>query len=344
MLSFATEFPVDPARTSPDFLRAIREWLIGSPHTVFEDADLDQFETQDEWIKRKSNETIESLRFEATSVDAAAVRYTRVDGGLEWVSTIVFSRGQPSGWIAIRTFCESRHPSVRLPIAKKPVFVRTFLSRLGGGVDGELTVSASPHLLAHSDMDLAARCLLGSAGCRLPIVYVSACFQGGYLVNINSLADSLSGMAHVLIEPNRPFSLRLMLEVKSENVYGGTIGIYWPDGGGRRSFFLGPQYDSRADLERAVADEIRSALVNRRPLARVTWGYVQEQVSRRTFDRLREQGSTELDKYIEVFDSELAAKRHELEDAELEIARLQAEVRRYQAQSPMQSGLMLAGC
>lgn len=341
MLSFATEFPVSAKARSADFLAAVSEWLLGSPHTVFESADLASFDAQVEWSAKKSNEQIEVLRFESATSSTAAVRYTKIDGGLEWVSTVVFCQASPAGWIGIRTSCESQHPSVRLPAARKPVFVRTFLNRLSGGLDGELTASASARTLANSEVPLAARCLSGQTGCRLPVVYVSARFQGGHTVNVNALADALAGMAHVVVEPNRPFSVRLMQEVKSENVYGGALGIYWPDGGGRRSFFPGRQFESTAELERAVVDEIRLALVNRRPLARTTWASVQEQISRQKFAELRAAGSTAVDEYVQNFDKEAKAKQQELEDAEQEISRLQAEIRKYQSQSPMQSGLSL---
>ena len=341
MLSFATEFPVDTLRTSADFLIAVREWLLGSPHTVLEAHDLDKFDVNDEWTLRKSNEQIETLRFVSNGTDTAAVRYTKVQGGLEWVSTIGFARGQPNSWIGVRTSCESQHPSKRLPVAKKPVFVRTFLNRLGGGIDGDVTVQNTPIYLANSDIDVAARCISGRAGCRMPVVYVSARFQGGYLLNVDALADALAGMAHVLVEPNRAFSVRLMSEAASQNVYGGTIGVYWPDGGGRRSFFLGREFESANELERAVVEEIRNALTNRRPLTRTTWSAVRESLSRRTFNALRDQGSTEVERYVEEFDKELKSKQEELDDAEREIARLQADIRKYQAQSPMESGLPL---
>lgn len=341
MLSFATEFPIQTTRTSTDFLVAVREWLLGSPHTAFEVSDLSEMETRDEFSAKKSNELIEVLKYESTASDMAAVRYTKSAQGLEWVSTIVLSRGQPSSWIGIRTSCESQHPAARLPVAKKPVFVQTFLTRLGGGTDGEIRMQAIPLRLTNSDIPLAARCMSGQAGCRLPLVYVSARFQGGHIVNVDSLAEALAGMAHVLVEPNRAFSVRLMHEVRSQNVYGGAIGVYWPEGGGRRSFFLHQESESPQEMERAVVEEVRSALANRRPLARVTWSAVQELISRRTFNALREQGSTEVQKYVDEFDKELKSKQEDIEDAEREISRLEAEIRKYQAQSPMQSGLIL---
>ena len=341
MLSFATEFPIESTRTSVDFLVTVREWLLGSPHTGFEASDLSNMDAQEEFSAKKSNELIEALKYETASSDMAAIRYTKLDRGLEWVSTIVFSGGQPSSWVGMRISCESQHPATRLPIARKPVFVQTFLTRLGGGPDGEIKVQATPFRLANSDIPLAARCISGKAGCRLPLVYVSARFQGGHIVDVDSLASALAGMAHVLVEPNRPFSVRLMNEVSSQNVYGGAIGVYWPEGGGRRSFFPHHETASPSEMESAVVDEVRSALANRRPLARVTWATLQELISRRTFSALREQGSTEVQKYVDEFDKELKSKQEKLEDAEHEIARLEAEIRKYQAQSPMQSGLAL---
>ena len=90
MLSFATEFPVETTRTSVDFLAAVREWLLGSPHTAFEASDLSEIEAKDEFSAKKSNELIETLKYQATGSDMAAIRYTKLDRGLEWVSTIVF--------------------------------------------------------------------------------------------------------------------------------------------------------------------------------------------------------------------------------------------------------------
>jgi len=35
MLSFATEFPVSQVTTSAAFLRTVKKWILGSPHTKF---------------------------------------------------------------------------------------------------------------------------------------------------------------------------------------------------------------------------------------------------------------------------------------------------------------------
>ena len=132
-----------------------------------------------------------------------------------------------------------------------------------------------------------------------------------------------------------------MMEAESENVYGGAVGIYWPDGGGRQSFFPGRQYPSAKELQTAIVEEVRTALINRRPLARTTWPSVQEALSSAKLDELRASGSTAVQEYIDNFDAESTARKQELADAEREIERLRSEVRKFQARAPMQAGLTL---
>lgn len=341
MLSFATEFPVDPDRTTEDFLRAMVTWISGSPHTGLSAEMLRDLLQKDEAHVENGKEKVQSLLATSPDVDLAGIRYSRHDNDLEWLTTVVFSRTSSDAWVGVRVECESQHAAARLPSAKKPVVVRTVLESLGGAADGPLPIRDTAHILTNTDIDLAAKLIRGDAGCRLPIVYVSARFQGGYILDVNRLAADLSGMAHVVVEPNRPFSVRLQLEVDSENVYGGTIGIYWPEGGGRRAFFLGGDYSTPGHLAGAIKDEVRAALLNRRPIARCTWAYVRETASRQAILSLKASGSKAIDEYVEKFDQEIEAKNQRLEEAESEIQRLRNELRVYEARAGTASGGLL---
>lgn len=338
MLSFATEFPVDADRTTADFLQAMVRWISGSPHTSLSAERLLELQQKDEAFVQSCNEQVQSLVSRSSDTDLAGVRYSRHDDDLEWLTTVVFSRTSFDAWVGIRVECESRHAAAHLPSAKKPVVVRTVLESLGGAADGSLLIRDQAHILANTDIDLAAKLIRGEAGCRLPIAYVSAKFQGGYLLDFNRLAADLSGMAHVVVEPNRPFSARLQLEVDSENVYGGTIGVYWPEGGRRRAFFFGGEYSTPGQLATAIKDEIRAALLNRRTIARCTWAYVRETASRQAIQLLKSSGSKAIDDYVKTFDQEIEAKNQRLEDAEREIQRLHNELRKYEARVGATSG------
>ena len=343
MLNFATEFPVTHAHDARAFLDAVRAWLLGSPHTAFTPADLDALPdwAAGDWSASRAHEVIRALHVQAPDDDAAAVGYQRHDGDLKWAIAIGFSRQDRDSWVSVRVSCEADGAAGRLPEAKKPVVVRTLLERLGGAADGLLTVQAEPYLLTPDDLELATLCLTGQAGCRLPVVYVSAEYAGHHAVDTGALAIALAGVAHVLVEPDRRYSLLIRDATGAVNTYGGTIGIYWPEGRGRRTFFAGPVHRTAADLAAAVTEEVRTALLTRRPLARCTWAAVQEAHSRRALAQLRREGSSEIDLYVAEFDRELQAKDRQLADAEREILRLRDELREGAASTPPGAGLTL---
>jgi hypothetical protein len=339
MLSFASEFSVKHQHPAPAFVNVLRKWILGSPHTAFTSAEVAHFGREGDWAATKGTEHIETLSLATSEGDSMAIRYVRSDTDLEWATSAVFSRTAADTWVGIRVSCESHHPAVRLPPAKKPVLVRTILTELGGGSDGNLRVGDAPLILRDADIDLAAKLIRGEAGSRLPIVYVSAGFLGKHLVDSRKLASDLSGMAHVVVEPNRPFSLRLKLDVEGQNVYGGTVGVYWPEGTGRRSFFLGQEFESSTDLERAIGEEVRSALVNRRPLERCSWSTVKQLASRQAQAALLTAGSRDLAGYAELAKQELNETQNKLDAAEREARRLQAEIRMYEARLSASAGV-----
>jgi hypothetical protein len=292
-------------------------------------------------VSKKRTERFDALLFADADEEAAAIKHSKIDGDINWETTAVFSKKASDAWVSVRTSRESNHPATRLPPAKKPRLIGTLLERLGGASDGKLTVTDQAYRLTNSEIGLAASLLIGEARCHLPVVYISCGFDGRHSIDVNSIAHDLAGMAHVVSEPNRPFSQRLQIEVNSENVYGGAIGIYWPNGQGRRSFFLNQTLKDAKTIKREVADEIRTALLNRRPMVRCTWSSVEEASSRLTYKALKESGSNEVDRYTEAFDSELKAKQQLILDAEREISRLQAEVRKLESNVSSSTGIAL---
>ncbi|GAB3439305.1 hypothetical protein NX773_01730 [Massilia solisilvae] len=340
MLSFSTEFPVPETVIADDVCEAVREWISGSPHTRFNAAHLTGLGSGEVWDAAEGLEFIESIREDAADACTVAIIYRRDEEDFEWITTIVFAAQTVSKWISVRVECEPRHPRAKVPAARKPILIRTLLRKLGGGVDGEFKMAVAPIVLASSEVELAARCINGDVSSYLPIVYVSSQFNGHYAVNPNNLAALLFGMAHVVVEPNRAFSIELMKAVDGINVYGGTIALYWPEGGGRRSFFKRENI-SAGELERAIFEEVRRSLVNRRPLLRCTLAAVKEQKSRRHINALKDAGSKAVDEYVSAFEEENRAKDAALAAAEAEIVRLKGELRHIDAQSDPSGGLQL---
>lgn len=358
MISFATDFAVDPAHGPEDFLRAIASWLLDVEHTAIAAEQLQALLTDASARINTGGELLQTLIARQSDATVAGIRYSRQEEQLTWITTVVFSRRQkpranaspsaslpdtsnigtdvrPTGdaWLGIRIECTSSLPQAHLPVERDPAIVPALLNALGGGQDGPLCVSDQPRLLAGHELPLAADLILGYSDHRLPIVYVSACFQPGHTINPQRLASRLAGRAHVVVEPNNSFSRQLQALAESANVYGGTVGIYWPEGGEPRRFYLGTLYQTAAELGDAIQEELHRTLRQRRPLPRCTWAHLREQVSQNTIAALKSAGSLSIDDCIRSFDEELAAKEQLLQEAEEEIERLRQELRQREVRS-----------
>ncbi len=106
------------------------------------------------------------------------LRYIRTEGGLEWTTSIVSLKTKERHVLSIQVSCEALNTAVSLPPPKKPYFIRQALAKLGGGMDGEIPVADKPFRLAEGEADIAAALIGGLAKNKLPIVYVSAGFDG----------------------------------------------------------------------------------------------------------------------------------------------------------------------
>ncbi|MDQ0301931.1 PspA/IM30 family protein [Ancylobacter polymorphus] len=341
MLSFATEFPVPSEGVESIFLATIKKWIIESPHTAFTESDIAHVGLGDEFNVQVGSQILSSISVSNNNEVTLASKLVAEDRDIEWTTSIVLHKNGEECWIGVRTSREARNATVSLPMAKKPVIVRLILDALGGANDGDLAVQGVPRFLTNNEIALAAQIVLGSIETRLPVVYVSVSFNGRPAVDPSTLAKELSGMAHVVVEPNRPFSQRLQLEVNSLNVYGGVVGIYWPDAAGRRLFFRPYDYHKAADLRGDIFSAIRTSLVNRQPLYNCTWDSAKEALSRKIVSELKAVDSKEVDYYIEQFDQELASVKQNLASSEKEISRLKSEIRRYEAMSPPAVGLAI---
>lgn len=341
MLSFATEFPVSPDGVETIFVDTVRRWVLDSPYTVFSEADLAHFCLDGEFNTKLNGQFLSSVYIRQSEEVVLGTQLITIDKDIEWNTSIVLSKNSDDCWIGIRTSREAVSPAVNLPQAKKPVVVRSILGVLSGSLDGYFEVQDKPHFLTNNDIILASRIISGDTGSRLPIVYISVSYNGRLLVDAGSLAQKLSGMAHVVVEPNRPFSQRLQIEVNSSNVYGGALGVYWPDAAARKMVIIPTDYDRVSELRDDIFESIRSALLNRQPLYRCTWAAVREALSRKIIEDLKSSGSKEINDYIEQFDQEQLSIKQNLSDAEREIARLRSEIKKYNAISAPGAGISI---
>jgi len=322
MLTFKTQFPINEKYNAENLIEAGRIWLAGSPYSSLAEVMANAKDIKDGWRVSKEKESIVFANH-VNGVNVCGFRHENTDENeMRWVTEVVGFKFQNKFILSVQLDVGSELPVEKIDYGKRPHFLKTVMQEIGGGTDGMLRVIDRPHYLKDNEVGLAADLINSHAGCLMPIVYVSADDDDTAHINPIMLAQWLSGMAHIVVEPNRDFSFGLMSKVSNENAYGGAVAIYWPDGIGKWLFMPKYEYSDPRSMQIAIARKVRQSLLSQRTKRECTWGYIQELKSKERIDSLKQSGSAEIDDFVAAFDDEIASKNEEISRLEQEINRL----------------------
>lgn len=344
MQFFSTDFPLKTGTAQLDILSECVNWVTDSPHTKFAQEDLSQYVEKKDFKVSIKGESIDFEWVADTECTISSFIYSKSDRNYKWVTVVNFLilNHTDEVWVNIKAYCNSISAAAVVPPIKKPVLIIRLIDRFGGGRDGAITLSHEAFDLGQGDLDVASKLILGDCDNRLPIVYLSRSHNDYLPVIAQRLARKLCGLAHVFVEPNKQFSQALRPLVKSRNVYGGVIGVYWPNDGGVRTYRRTAEISTAKDFEDLIFLDVSELLSKRIPLRRCTREAVVETKNRIAIDELKKRGSADLNEYSELFDQDLKAKEDEIETLKSEVSRLQGVSKRLRAQTPIQGGIRLA--
>ncbi len=343
MIMYSSEFPLLPEKSINDVLACAWDWIIKSPHTeIAKDKKIPSIEHGIHSFN-VNNESVMIGIGSTKNLGIGGIKYSRVeDTGLIWTTTIVSRVANGENFVSIQVLCESLKPTVILPSPSKPRIFRKLILDLGGGMDGQIPVTDRPYWLDDGEENIAAALINGVAKNKLPIIYVSCARDNYHALNPKSLASTTSGLAHVIVEPTRRFSLALRRLANSNNAYRGAVGVYWPESNSRTLYYRRRDVDGEC-LQRQILDDIKIGLANRRQAADCNWLHLQEVVSRNKLDKVKESGETDIDVLLTAYDGEINAKNDVIASCEAEILRLNLEVRRLNSQTQNSNGLLKSG-
>lgn len=263
MIPFATEFPIKSMPTKAKFIAQVVAWLRGTEYsTVLDDKHRQELDSETAYLRSRSSEELRLREISSDNIlEAIGFRHDFPDNkGRLWRTEAVVRRNLDhvdQDILRIRTQCIARELGAHLETPKKPYLVKMVLADDWGGLDGSLKADGAPHWLKNDGDSLAlARDLtFGRASRYLPTIYVSATDSAHWQLSkseIEKLAFTLGGIAHVVVEPDRKFSFLLRDETDGINVYDGTICIALPNQGIVRRYYLGWRLQTSSDLFSAV--------------------------------------------------------------------------------------------
>jgi hypothetical protein len=327
MKLWSTQIPILPTHSVDELLAVAKAWLLEATNTIWNESEISIPSNKEISTWEKSGQKIVVLKFTAGPEEFAGFRHEWQDPEkFTWTTDICGWRTPSSFLVSVQVSSLADSIGERPRTPKKPKIVKMLLDKLGGDMDGPFSISAEPVVLEEGQLDLAVRILKGETGNFLPVIYVSSTWKNEPALDVRALAGWLSGMAHVVVEPNRRFSFHLAGKVDRINPYAGASAICWPHGSGQLLKFQPSKFTSPHSYSNEICRSLQRALSGRRPNTKCTWDYIRERIFGHKVKALREAGEINLEEYAKAFDAELNATKRQLLVAEQEISTLKREL------------------
>ncbi len=339
---FSTQFPLDEKIDLEKVLELGRTWIAGNKYSRLNRDEILLLEKTGDFTQ-SGGERLEFGRSKTSDYEVAGFRYRNPDqrGGV-YVADCVFLCEGDSRIASVNVDYETLKPGVKIPDAKKPNIIRLLLKHVGGGLDGDILVGDKPRHLREGDESFVSDILLGKTSGVMPIIYLS---RDDYnLLGINEpekLAEKLSGIAHVLIEPSRRFSFELKKCSNGYNVYGGAVGLFWPEGFGRLYWKTDNPELKRSNAHDMISQTIVDGLKTRVLRRELTWENIHSLHNLELIKKIREgqeQKSQQSDGLVKLYEEELGNKEVQIGESEKRIRFLENELRKASANSGENEG------
>lgn len=331
---FATKIKLNPQIKSQDVFFTIKEWLENSPHYNINEIVWDN--SKEEQIQNTSESTsVHILSSEINNDKIFACRFINKEDQRIWRTDCIYSETNKS--ISVKLSCEEKGYSTKMPKLNKPHLIKLLFDKNMTDQSGVLPIVDYPIKLSESDKDLklCAQIMSGDPIINMPMVYLSydAYNPEQYIVAPQQLAIQLSGEAHVLIEPNKDFAIKLRELANNNNAYHGYVGIYFP-GTCYRQIIGYNDYNIKGRIDkRAVAHDItlavQQAVLNHTNINDWSWeGIYLNFQKRKLFDqtRLAEKSSTELNDFLQLFDAENKVLKDKISSLQEELDKKNAQL------------------
>lgn len=215
------------------FLKLLKKWNDAALFEENKFPDLSLLDEEKEAVFSKGvTLTHENLSLSLTGDKQSALygaRYVKKDArGIQWTTDYILDTHNRKICISLeRSFSENAE-SLRQE-ASVPYFISTLIRDNLLEADHGLAIKNRPHALALKDLPILANLILGKTRYSLPVIYVSQYPDGSDPVDVNRLAASLKGVAHLLCLRTRFLEPELRKLCDSQNVYNGNSVIYFPN-------------------------------------------------------------------------------------------------------------------
>lgn len=312
---FITKIRLKEEITKENIWDLICEWLINSPHYNISSI---QYSFEDNFSQEFNSTKLDILNFTMQNESIFACRFTNNEKKNTWITDTIFIDNNIGKYISIRLSCENIKYSATLPSLHKPHIIKLLFDKDYCCTNECLPISDKPIYLDNEKLSLCSNIMTGTQATALPVVYLSYDNHNykHYSLDPNTTSQQLSGIAHVLVEPNREFSLDLKKAAQCKNAFNGYIGVYFPNTDYREiisldTFIKNGQIDQQS-MSNEMGRIVRQALINHTNATDFTWTRLQLEFHKFKFNEKQLQLQKENENYQKVL-SQTDANQHELQ-------------------------------
>ena len=341
---YVASFPINVDTKPEQLLELSKLWISNNPNSPFKFASFNNCGTKIQSCGYK-------VLFKELKMDEEeliGISYTSPGNRLNsfWTTNIVGSKTSNYFEVGVEVKYSG---SGNIEFAKKPRIINDILEKLGGGRDGNILIPTTS-LYTLEDINLnqisqIKNILLGRTGNKLPVIYISKDYYGQSILTFEekkNLAKKLGGLAHIIIEPDRLFSIQLN---KNGNIcaQNGAIGIYWTDGNGRE-LILPKKYTNLSNGEidsNKIVSEIETKIISsslNKNLSHVSWERLGKLEGELLIQELKQQ--TETSDLLNLYEISLKETENELNLVLEENKRLETLLIEANAKTNLQSSVI----
>lgn len=348
MKYFSTGFYVADAVSIEAIFDECFGWIQQSPHTNLIPAQLMYSYDKEDFYTESGGERIDIItcKNDQKNLLLGCFRYSKIDSPHKWITDISVNKNLNTEkvWIQVEATVISQEAAYLATQPKKPLIVMRLIDKFSGGYDDKFQISVEPRMLAsiEDDLAIAASVINGDTENKLPVIYISSKYyynEHPHNLIPERLARKVSGLAHVLVEPeDKIFSNRLKHATNAKNAYGGAAGIYWPKGQSISFYHRG---DSTAkDFEETLFQNVLKATTTMAPVSDSGWTEIQNQKIKDSISSLKEKGEYTKE-LMKLYEDENQSQLDMIEELEHKINSLENRVRTLQALAPTQGSINL---
>lgn len=329
MTIFSTEFAVQNDIDRGKFAAQVIAWVKGMSSSTLFDSRTALSEFTDEASVEAS--TGERLTLKECLVDEGFIIGARHempdDDGRVWISEVTLKSKNSLSALRVKTQCTIDKGGARAQTPKKPYFIKLAIEDEWPVKDGSLHVRQVPVVLQDSDLELASDIVSGGSDNQLPVIYISKKEDERTILSekeIRDLAFRLGGVAHVVVEPDRAFSKKLIAQGGARAPYGGSLAICVGGHGVVKRYFIGSLFPDSDSLVEAVCAFSLQYVTNRRSRIGADWQHIIEESSR-ILRRKLDEGTVEFEEWLKKFDEDDSEKDKRILSLQEQLDALQEE-------------------